>query len=254
MKKVSLILTTYNCKGNLVKTLESIEKQDYPNIEVVIKDGESKDGTVDIIKAYATKSNKMVVWNSQKDLGIYDAMNQGYAMSTGDVIAFFNDVFTIDSVVSKLVAKMEELNPDTGEEYIGVHADLVYVDGEKIVRKWKMGNGNIYRGWMPGHPTLFLQRKVYEKYGLYDTTFRIAADYEFMVRFLKDKENQLAYLPEIAVAMFYGGTSSEGFRSYFLSWKEGNRALKKNNIKNALLIDIQRTIRVLSQFRPSNKM
>ena len=254
MKKVSLILTTYNCKDNLVKTLESIEKQDYPKIEVVIKDGVSVDGTLDVIKTYATKSCKQVVWKSQKDTGIYDAMNQGYAMSTGNIIAFFNDMFTMESAVSKIVAKMEELNPNTEKEYIGVHADLVYVDGEKIVRKWKMGEGNIYRGWMPGHPTLFLQREVYEKYGLYDTSFKIAADYEFMVRFLKDKENQLAYLPETVVSMFYGGTSNDGLKSYFISWKEGNRALKKNNIKNALLIDIQRTIRVLWQFLGSKNI
>lgn len=248
MKKVSLILTTYNCKDNLKKTLESIECQDYPDLEIVIKDGMSSDGTIDVIKEYENKSSKKVVWESRKDTGIYDAMNQGYALSTGDVIAFFNDVFIGETAVSKMIKKMEEINPDTGKEYIGVHADLVYMEGDRIVRKWRMGKGNIYRGWMPGHPTLYLKREIYEKYGLYDTGYKISADYEFMIRFLKHKENQLAYLPETIVSMFYGGTSSSGLKSYLISWKEGNRALKKNGIKNALLIDVQRTLRVLSQF------
>lgn len=249
MKKVSLILTTYNCKENLVKTLESIEKQDYPDIEVVIKDGLSNDGTVEIIKKYQQESHNQVIWESKKDSGIYEAMNQGYALSHGDVIAFFNDTFTSDSAISKLIAKMEEINPVTNEEYIGVHANLVYVDGDKIVRKWEMGEGTIYHGWMPGHPTLFLKREVYEKYGLYNTKFKIGADYEFMIRFLKHKENKLAYLPETVVSMFYGGTSSGGLRSYLISLKEGHEALRINKIRWASYIDIRRTLRVLKQFR-----
>lgn len=248
MKKVSLVLTTYNCKDNLKKTLESIERQDYPNLEIVIKDGVSSDGTLDVIKEYERISSKKVVWKSRKDIGIYDAMNQGYALSTGDVVAFFNDVFIDESAISKIVAKMEEINPDTGKEYIGAHADLVYMEGDSIIRKWHMGKGNINHGWMPGHPTLYLKREIYEKYGLYDTSYKISADYEFMIRFLKHKENQLAYLPETIVSMFYGGTSSNGLKSYLISWKEGNRALKKNHIKYAFLIDVQRTLRVLSQF------
>lgn len=146
MKKVSLILTTYNTGENLKKTLVSIEKQNYPNIEVIIKDGCSVDQTLDIIKKYQEKSSKTVIWESKKDSGIYDAMNQGYQMSSGDDIAFFNDVFVSEDVISKLIATLEEINKDTRKEYIGVHADLEYVDGDRIVRKWKMGEGNIRQG------------------------------------------------------------------------------------------------------------
>lgn len=248
MKKVSLILTTYNCKDNLQKTLDSIERQNYPNIEVVIKDGGSVDGTLDIIEKYSKYSCNQVKWISKKDTGIYDAMNQGYMMCTGDIVAFFNDLFIGDEVISKLVKKIEELNPDTGKEYIGVHADLVYTDGEKIVRKWQMGNKDIRQGWMPGHPTLYLKREIYEKYGIYNTNFRIAADYEFMIRFLKEEDNKLAYLPETVISMFYGGTSNGGLKNYILSLVEGHRALKMNKIKYAWLIDCKRTIRVLFQF------
>lgn len=247
-KKVSLILTTYNCKENLIKTLESIEKQDYPEIEVIIKDGGSKDGTLDVIAEYQENSHNQVKWEAKPDKGIYDAMNQGYALSSGDIIVCFNDVFTEIDVVSKMVAKMSSINLKTGKEYVGVHADLVYADGDKIIRKWHMGEGSIRQGWMAGHPTLFLRKEIYEKYGLYDTSFRIAADYEFMIRFLKNEENQLAYLPETIVSMFYGGTSSGGLSNYLLSLKEGHRALTKNNVKFAGVIDVKRTFRVLKQF------
>lgn len=247
-KKVSLILTTYNCKENLIKTLESIEKQDYPEIEVIIKDGGSKDGTLDIIAEYQKKSHNEVKWITKLDKGIYDAMNQGYALSSGDIVVCFNDVFIKTNIISKMVEKMSSVNPKTGKEYVGAHADLVYADGDKIIRKWHMGEGSIRQGWMAGHPTLFVRREVYEKYGLYDTSFKIAADYEFMIRFLKDEENQLAYLPETIVSMFYGGTSSGGLSNYLLSFKEGHRALKINKIRNTWLVDIKRSIRVILQF------
>lgn len=246
MKKVSLILTTYNCKDNLIKTLSSIEKQDYPNVEVIIKDGKSTDGTLDIIREYKKKSRFQVKWESKEDTGIYDAMNQGYVICTGDIIAFFNDVFTDEAAISKIVSRITDSK--STRQYVGAHADLIYVDGDRIVRKWQMGEGDIYQGWMPGHPTLFLKREIYEKYGLYNTDFKIAADYEFMIRFLKDSENQLAYLPETIISMFYGGTSSGGLKNYLLSLKEGHKALRINKIKNACLIDIKRTARVLLQF------
>ena len=248
MKKVSLILTTYNSKDNLGKTLNSIEKQDYPNIEVVIKDGGSTDGTLDVIRDYQEKCKLSMISISKPDKGIYDAMNQGYKLSSGEVILFFNDVFSTPDVVSKMVKKMEIINPDTGKEYVGVHADLVYVDGDKVIRKWCMSEGSIYQGWMPGHPTLLLKREIYEKYGLYRTDFKIAADYEFMVRFLKDKANKLAYLPETVIEMFYGGTSTVGLKSYIESFKEGYRALKINGIGFAFWITCFRTLRVLKQF------
>lgn len=243
MTKVSLILTTYNSKNNLKQTLESIEDQDYPNIEVVIKDGGSSDGTVEVIKEYAKESKHTVTWETKPDTGIYDAMNQGYQLSTGDVIVFFNDVFTESAVVTKMVSLIEN-TPDC----VGAHADLVYKDGDRVVRKWCMGKGSIHHGWMPGHPTLFLKREIYEKYGLYKTDFKISADYEFMIRFLKDKDNRLAYLPETIVSMFYGGTSSGGLSNYLLSLKEGHRALRMNKVRWASYIDVRRTIKVLKQF------
>lgn len=248
MKKVSIILTTYNSEANLKKTLESIEKQDYSEIEVVIKDGGSTDTTLQIIEEYENKSKYCVIWESKRDVGIYDAMNQGYALSTGEIILFFNDVFTNKNVVSKMVAILEKTNSKAEKEYVGAHADLVYTEGDRIIRKWQMGEGKIWQGWMPGHPTLFLKREIYEKYGLYRIDLKISADYEFMIRFLKDSENQLAYLPEVIISMFYGGTSSNGLSSYLISLKEAQVALKSNKIRGAWFVHGMRIFRVLMQF------
>lgn len=244
MKTVSLILTTYNSAENLARTLESIEQQDYPNLEVNIKDGGSTDGTLDIIKEYAASSHNRVNWTASPDTGIYDAMNQGYELATGDIIAFFNDLFLMPDAISKIVRAIEA-EPDCA----GAHADLVYATDEKVVRYWKMGpQKSLYAGWMPGHPTLFLKKEIYEEYGLYKASYKIAADYEFMLRFLKDKKNRLAYLAETIIRMYYGGTSTSSTGSYLVSLKEGHQALKENGFKCAAWIDMLRTCRVLLQF------
>lgn len=244
MYKVSLLVTTYNSVGNLPVTLKSIQSQTYEKIETVIVDGGSTDGTVALIEQFAQKSGMEVKWCSEPDNGLYDAMNKAYRMCSGDIIAVCNDKLCGENAVSLLVNAIEE----AGADCIGAHSDLVYVEDGKVVRTWHMGQGKISQGWMPGHPTLFLKRQVYEKYGQYDTTYRCAADYEFMVRFLKQDENKLAYVPKVLIAMFYGGTSNAGLRNYLISFKEGCMALRKNNVKHPLMITLRRTWRVLRQF------
>lgn len=241
-KKVSLILTTYNCKENLIKTFKSIEEQDYPNIEVCISDSCSTDGTLEVIKEYALSSKHSVVYKSEKDSGIYDGINRSIQMSSGDYLEIMNDEYTCTDAISRLVGAIEE-----ADKSVGAHADLVYKEGDMVRRYWKMGNGSIYSGWMPGHPSLMLKREVYEKYGLYNTDYVCSADYEFMVRFLKDG-NKLAYVPEILISMFYGGTSTSTAASYTTSIKEALRALKENGVRGRLLITGLRTLRVLGQF------
>ena len=246
--KVSLILTTYNSAENIGTTLSSILEQDYPEIEIIVKDGGSFDETQSIVNQYINDGKGNIKLIVKPDNGIYDAMNQGYECSTGDIIAFFNDRFVRRDAVSQMVNAMNQTNPGTGKPYIGAHADLVYSEGDKVIRSWHMGQGEIRDGWMPGHPTLYLRREVYEKYGHYDTSYKISADYEFMIRILKDG-NRLAYLSKTIIAMYYGGTSNKGLKNYLESLKEGHRALKSNCVKHAWLIDMKRTIRVLKQFR-----
>ncbi|MCI8523486.1 MAG: glycosyltransferase [Lachnospiraceae bacterium] len=248
MKKVSLLVTVYNAEENLAATLQSIEEQVYQNIEVVIVDGGSTDGTVALIRQFenrtADRAGLSLRWVSEKDQGLYDAMNKAYRLSTGDIIAVCNDRLCEPEAVSSLAAAVEA----GGEGCVGAHSDLVYVEGERIIRRWHMGEGKLSQGWMPGHPTLFLKREIYEKYGLYDTSYRCAADYEFMVRFLKDEKNRLAYVPRVLVAMFYGGTSNAGIRNYLVSFQEGYQALKRNGVGFPLWITLRRSIKVLFQF------
>lgn len=247
--KVSLLVTVYNVKKTLPVTLQSIEAQDYPDLEVVIVDGGSTDGTIELIEAFVARTKERqgfsVRWISEPDNGLYDAMNKAFRMSSGDVVAVCNDKLCKPNAISLFAAAIEQ----GGEHCVGAHADLVYVDGERVVREWRMGQGRLSQGWMPGHPTLFLKRRIYETYGLYDTAYHCAADYEFMVRFLKDEENKLAYVPDILVAMFYGGTSNAGLKNYLVSFREGFLALRKNKVPRPLLITLRRTLRVLLQFR-----
>lgn len=242
MLYVSLILTTYNSKDNFIKTYRSICQQSYPNIEIIVVDGASTDGTKEEIKRLA-RGNSTMKWISEKDTGIYNAMNKGLRMASGDVIAFFNDEFLVDTAVEQYVGKIVESNAE------GVHSDLIYRDDKgKVIRRWKMGEGDIRKGWLPGHPALYLKREVYEKYGGYKENYRCAADYEFMVRILKDGRIKLAYIPETLISMFYGGTSNNGLKAYFVSFKEGVRALKENNVGGALWITLLRTFKVIMQF------
>ena len=241
--KVSIITTTYNDADHLEKVVQRVHEQDYPEIEYIIVDGGSTDRTPEVIGQAKALFGERLVWISEKDNGIYDAINKGLKLATGEIVGLMFDNFATDHVVSEMVEVMEKEGTD------GVHGDLDYVDGERIVRKWRMGEGTIRQGWMPGHPTLYLRRQVYEKYGNYKTDYRIAADYEFIVRILKDDEVKLSYLPKVLVKMFYGGTSTGSFSSYVDSFMESLRALKENRVKHPLWINLRRTVRVLGQFR-----
>ena len=246
---VSIVLTTYNCDETLSETLNAIEQQDYPDIEVIIKDGVSTDNTIEIIKRFEKNSKYFVKWSSQKDIGIYDAMNQGYQLTKGDIIVFCSDKLIAEDAVSCMVRTII----NAGTNCIGAHADLVYTAGKVVKRYWHMGKGKIQDGWMPGHPTLFLKRKVYEKYGLFKTDYCIAADYEFMIRILKNEAENLEYVPKIIVSMYYGGTSTGNAGSYVASLKEANRALKENGIRCPWKVSFLRTIRLIRQFQKSRE-
>lgn len=242
MKTVSLILTTFNCREHLKLTLNSIETQDYPGIEVIIKDGGSTDGTVDVIRDYEKQSRFQVKWVSVGDKGLYNAMNQGLSLATGDVLLFFNDRFTGPDVVSGCMELLEKEQTD------GVHGDLVYAENGRVRRYWKMGTGTIRKGWMPGHPTLFLKKEVYDRFGGYDDSYKCSADYEFMVRILKDGKIKLSYMPKVLVEMYYGGTSTQGAGAYGVSIREAHRALTSNQVKLAWWIVFLRTLRTIPQF------
>ena len=240
--KVSIITTTYNDKENLKKIIAQVKNQDYANIEYVIVDGGSADGTLEVIAEAAEYFGDRLKWISEKDKGIYDAINKGIRLSTGDILGCCFDQYAGPDVISKMVAIMEKEGTD------GVHGDLYYMEGDKVVRYWHQGQGNIRFGWMPGHPTLYLRKSVYDKYGLYKTDYRISADYEFMIRILKDDKVKLSYLPEVLIYMSHGGTSTNSLGAYLAGMKEGHRALRENGVRFAWFTDLCRTLRVLAQF------
>lgn len=235
--KVSVVTTTYNDKENLKKVIRQVQSQDYENIEYIIVDGGSTDGTVELLK-----ETEGIRWISEPDKGIYDAINKGMKMATGDILGCCFDQYAAPDVLSKMVDIMEKEGTD------GVHGDLYYMDGEKVVRHWHQGQGSIRTGWMPGHPTLYLRREVYETFGYYKTDYRISADYEYMIRILKDGKVKLSYLPEVLILMAHGGTSTNSLGAYLEGMKEGHRALKENGVKFAWFTDLCRVFRVLVQF------
>lgn len=241
--KVSIITATYNDVDNFRKIASQIQGQSYDNIEYIVIDGGSQDGTLEAVRELKEKLGDRMKYLSESDNGIYEAINKGISLAAGDIIGCCFDEFTSKDVISKMVAAIE------AEDVEGVHADLCYMDGGKVVRRWRMGQGNLRLGWLPGHPTLYLKREVYETYGLYKEDYKVSADYEFMVRILKDGKVRLAYIPEDLVHMAYGGTSNNGLKAYITSLAEGHRGLKENHIPFPWLVDICRTIRVLMQFR-----
>ena len=240
--KVSVVTTTYNDIENLKRILAEVKRQTYPNIEHIIVDGGSTDGTVDLLKELEEKEPGRISWISEKDNGIYDAINKGICMATGDIVGCCFDRYADEGVLMRMVEIMEKEGTD------GVHGDLCYMDGDRIVRKWHQGQGVIRSGWMPGHPTLYLKKEVYDKFGLYRTDYRISGDYEFMVRILYRKEVTLSYLPEILIYMSHGGTSTNSLGAYVESMMEGHRALVENHVPFAWVTDLCRVVRVLSQF------
>lgn len=239
---MSVITTTYNDASNLERIMDQVYRQDYENLEYIIVDGGSTDGTMELIRRMEKRMPGRFRYLSEPDRGIYDAINKGIALSTGDIIGCCFDRYADEGVIRRMVQAMETECTD------GVHGDLYYMDGERIVRRWHQGQGTIRTGWLPGHPTMYLRREVYETYGVYRTDYRIAADYEFMVRILYRKQVTLSYLPEILIYMSYGGTSTSSLGSYLQSLKEGHRALKENGVPFAWFTDLCRTVRVLLQF------
>lgn len=248
MLKVSVVTVTYNDAENLAKTLEALLQQDYDNIESIIVDGGSTDNSVEIIKEFQKKFKGTVKWKSEKDRGMFEAVNKGIKMATGDIIGCYWDVYASTDIITKMVTAIENDGTD------GVHGDLLYMDGNNVKRYWKMGQGKIQNGWMPGHPTLYLKKEVYEKYGLYSEKYKYSWDYEFIVRILNREEVKLSYIPEILIYMFYGGVSTNGFQAYKRSITDSIKSLQENQIPFPRIITLKRFIRTAFQFVKSRKI
>lgn len=244
--KISIVTATYNSAATVADTLECIHRQDHSNIEHIIVDGGSKDETLDIVQRYPHVA-KMV---SGKDKGIYDAMNKGIGLATGDVIGILNsdDIYTDETVLS-LVAKAF-----ADPAVMTVYADLQYVypdDLNRIQRTWNSGRfkkKNFYYGWMPPHPTFFVRREVYDRAGLFNLELRSAADYELMLRILLKLGMTTYYIPKVIVKMRAGGMSNASFFNRLRANREDRLAWKINGLQPYFFTLVLKPIRKIFQF------
>jgi glycosyltransferase len=246
--KISLITATFNSAKTIGTTIESILQQEYSNIEHLILDGGSNDKTIEILSAYQKKHPNIIVY-SEKDNGIYDALNKGISKATGDIIGFVHsdDLLPTPQTLTHIV------NTFKTQECDGVYGDLKYVkqdNTQQVVRYWK---SKVYtpkllnQGWMPPHPTLFLKREIYKDIGNFDLSYKIASDYEFMVRLFLQKKYTLSYLPETLILMRVGGASNKSLRNIIQKSKEDYRVIKKHHL-NGLLTLFSKNILKLNQF------
>lgn len=247
--KVSIVTATYNCGKTLKASLDSLARQTYKKIQHVIVDGASTDETLQIIEEYIAKVDYEVKLISEPDEGVYDALNKGIKLTTGDVVGLLHsdDLFANERVIERIVDVL------SSNDYDGCYGDIVYVDREdtsKVVRYWKAGKYDrkkLRLGWMPPHPTCFLKKSVYEKFGLFDKSYKIAADYDFVIRILYKGGVRLAYIPEVITVMRSGGMSNKSVKNRILVFRENYMVMKKHGLPafRALLV---RTLSRIPQF------
>ena len=243
--KISIITITYNSAKTLLRALESVQSQTYKDIEHILVDGASTDNTVELIKAYAG-GHKNVRWISEPDEGIYNAINKGIAMATGDMIGFLHsdDVFYSSDSIGQIAAAFED------KEVSVVYGDLQYCHNGKVVRRWKSNAYNpcaLKYGWMPPHPTVYVRREVYEQVGKYDEWFRISADYDMLLRIFK-VGYKTHYIPEVLVSMETGGASNKNTKARLSKTQEDYIVLKKNHIGAGYLTVACKQLRKIKQF------
>ena len=230
MKKVSIITPVYNRENVIVRCIRSVQSQTYPDIEHIIVDGQSKDRTLLRISEYEAPGQKVI---SEPDDGLYDAINKGISLASGDIIGVLNsdDLFASTDAVSRIVAEFEG-NLDIN----GIFSDVEYFAGhkpDKVRRRYRsrpVSRSNLARGLMPAHPTLYLSRDIYENAGNYKTDYKIAADFEFIARAYVMNLLSIKKIEEVLVRMEDGGVSNSGLRSKMIINSEILRACRKNGI------------------------
>ncbi len=247
--KISVITVVYNGEKTIRDCINSVLFQNYPDLEYIIVDGQSTDGTLTIVRSYGEKIHTVI---SGPDSGMYEAMNKGIEAATGDIVAILNsdDMYASSDVLEKVSREFEK-NKEIG----CVYGDLQYVDKNdtSIVRRiWKSKSytpGLFKRGWHPAHPAFFVRKSVYEKYGLYNTDLRIASDYEMMLRFLEIKKIPSSYIPELLVKMRDDGMSNKSLFNMIKANIEVLKAWKINGKKIPYLLFLKKPLSKIKQVR-----
>lgn len=231
--RVTIITVAFNAAATIADTLGSIAEQTHPDIEHIVIDGASTDGTLEVAKRHGKRVARLI---SESDKGIYDAMNKGLRLATGDIVGFLNadDVYADTGVLARVSATME------AERLDALFGDAEFVNSDRPdrplrrYRSERFHPGRIAWGWMPAHPTLFLRRQVYERFGLFRTDYRIAGDFELVARMFHDDTLKYRHLPEVLVRMRTGGVSTGGWRNTLLLNREVLRACRENGISTNL--------------------
>jgi len=244
--KISVVTAVFNRVDTVGAAIESVQSQTHADVEHVIQDGGSSDGTLDVVRKAANATTKII---TERDNGIYDAINRGIGNTSGDVIGLMHsdDMFAGPDVLAQVAAAFDNPNVD------GVYGDLQYVaadDPTRIIRHWTSGGytpAKLKQGWMPPHPTLYLRRKVFDQHGLYDTSLQIAADYDAILRYLAGGNIQLAYIPQVLVKMRVGGESNRSLERILRKSREDLTAIRRNGV-GGLGVLIQKNIRKVGQF------
>lgn len=246
---ISVVTATWNCANTLPDCLASVARQTYTNREHVVVDGASIDGTIDVIKRHI---DQIVKFKSEPDKGIYDALNKGIQLATGDVVGFLHadDLYASDDVLSKIAQAFED------PTVCAVYGDLKYVsqkDTSKVIRHWHgkpFNQRDLGLGWMPAHPTLYVRRDWYSMIGGFDVNYRIAADYLSILKLFTQPAFKTQYLPEVLVTMRLGGASNKSIKAIIQKSKEDWRALRSCNfsVPNALRAIAWKNLRKLTQF------
>jgi glycosyltransferase len=229
--RVSIITATYNSATTILDCMDSVLNQSYADIEYIIMDGGSEDDTVGIIEE-AAKSHPNIIFKSEPDKGIYDALNKGIARATGEIIGFVHsDDFLADPCIIQDIVETF-----SAEQSHGVYGNLHYVafdNTDKIIRNWVSQPYNkklLKKGWMPAHPTLFLKKDIYDTYGLFNMSYQIAADYDFILRVFQQKHLKFSFLDKTIIKMRVGGASNGSLKNILQKTKEDLKAIKSNHV------------------------
>lgn len=246
--KISIVTPAFNSAKTIQHTIESVARQTYPDVEYIIVDGGSKDATAKIVAQY---NNVVDIFISEPDRGVYDAMNKGIRMASGDIVAILNsdDFYTHSRVLEQIAAAFRQSGVDS------VYGDLQYVNHyhpNQIVRHWESGGfvrESFLAGWMPPHPTFFVKKSVYQRYGLFNLSLQSSADYELMLRFLYKYRISTSYVQDVLVRMRTGGMSNASWLNRWRANQEDRMAWRINGLKPRFYTTILKPLRKLQQFR-----
>lgn len=244
--KISVITVSFNSAATIGETMHSLVAQSHADIDHIVVDGASTDETLAVVRSAAATTTRVV---SEPDFGIYDGMNKGIRLATGDVIGFLNSDDCLAS--SNALAKIAEAFADPAVD--ACYGDLVYVDPRRqqpVVRYWRAGSfspARLRRGWMPPHPTLYVRKSVMDSIGPFDATLRIAADYEFALRLFSRQGTKVVYLPEVLVNMRVGGASNRSLSALIRKSREDLGALRKHQV-GGLLTLLGKNLQKVPQF------